>query len=139
MAKNKAPKEMGTKADNEAGRAKALDLAVDQIEKQFGKGSIMHLEGENKINIETIPTGSVSLDIALPFPRTAIPPAFRYAPAVSRRTPVACSMRLSVHPSRPSAIICCFFSSLKTLLMATELIQPLVAVNVSGLAIVGRF
>src|SRR5258705_1666672 len=49
--------------------------------------------------------------------RTAIPAAFRYAPAVSRRTPVACSMRRSVQPSFPSAITCCFFSSFKTLLM----------------------
>ena len=49
--------------------------------------------------------------------RTAIPAAFRYAPAVSRRTPVACSMRRKGHPSFPSAMTCCFFSSLKTLLM----------------------
>jgi recombination protein RecA len=68
MAKSKqAPKEMGKRASSgdEEGRKKALDLAVEQIEKQFGKGSIMHLEGDNKIDIETIPTGSVSLDIAL--------------------------------------------------------------------------
>ncbi len=38
----------------------------------------------------------------------------RYALADSRRTPVAPSMRLSGHSSRPSAITCCFFSSLKT-------------------------
>src|SRR5262249_35866100 len=55
--------------------------------------------------------------------RTAIPTAFRYAPAVSRRTPVACSMRRSVQPSFPSAITCCFFSSFKTLLMPTEPIR----------------
>jgi recombination protein RecA len=68
MAKSKqSPKEMGKRASSgdEEGRKKALDLAVEQIEKQFGKGSIMHLEGDNKIDIETIPTGSVSLDIAL--------------------------------------------------------------------------
>ncbi len=52
-----------------------------------------------------------------PRPRTAIPAAFRYALAVSRRTPVACSMRRSDHPSRPSASTCCFLSSLKTLLI----------------------
>ena len=46
-------------------RQKALDSALGQIERAFGKGSIMHLEGDNKIDIETIPTGSVSLDIAL--------------------------------------------------------------------------
>ena len=67
MAKNKEAKEMGKRASagDEEGRQKALSLAVDQIEKQFGKGSIMHLAGDNKIDIETIPTGSVSLDIAL--------------------------------------------------------------------------
>jgi len=52
--------------------------------------------------------------------RTAIPAARRYAPAVSRRTPVACSIRLSGHPSLPSATTCCFFSVLKTLLIPTE-------------------
>jgi len=68
MAKNKPePKEMGKRASagDEEGRKKALNLAVDQIEKQFGKGAIMHLEGDNKIDIETTPTGSISLDIAL--------------------------------------------------------------------------
>jgi len=47
------------------GKSQALKLAVDQIEKQFGAGSIMRL-GENRhADIETIPTGSVSLDLAL--------------------------------------------------------------------------
>ena len=41
--------------------------------------------------------------------RTPIPAAFRYAPAVSRRTPVSCSMRRKGHPSRPRATTCCFF------------------------------
>jgi len=52
--------------------------------------------------------------------RTAIPAAFRYAPAVSRRTWVACWMRRSDQPSRPRAKTCCFFSSFKTLAMPTE-------------------
>jgi recombination protein RecA len=47
------------------GKHKALGLAVDQIEKQFGKGSIMRLGDNHKIDVETIPTGSISLDIAL--------------------------------------------------------------------------
>ncbi len=58
-------KTMGAKASDDEGKKKALNLAVDQIEKQFGKGSIMHLEGDNKIDVETIRTGSVSLDLAL--------------------------------------------------------------------------
>src|SRR5881409_3993444 len=55
---------------------------------------------------------------------TPIPAAFRYAPAVSRRTPVSCSIRRSGQPSFPSAMTCCFFSSLKTLLMAARLSSP---------------
>ena len=44
---------------------KALDVAISQIEKQFGKGSIMRL-GDTKIEkMEVIPTGSLDLDIAL--------------------------------------------------------------------------
>ncbi len=47
-------------------KMKALDAALAQIEKQFGKGSVMKLgdSGAN-MNIETVPTGSLSLDIAL--------------------------------------------------------------------------
>lgn len=48
-----------------SGKAQALKLAVDQIEKQFGTGSIMRLGDTYKVNVETIPTGSLSLDIAL--------------------------------------------------------------------------
>lgn len=51
--------------DKTAGKSQALNLAIDQIEKQFGKGSIMRLGEEHKINVETVPTGSLSLDIAL--------------------------------------------------------------------------
>jgi recombination protein RecA len=43
----------------------ALSRAVQQIEKQFGKGSVMKLDGENIKPIDGIPTGSLSLDIAL--------------------------------------------------------------------------
>ncbi|MCA9337482.1 recombinase RecA [Candidatus Saccharibacteria bacterium] len=47
------------------GKAKALGLALDQIEKQFGKGSIMKLGEAHATQVECIPTGSLSLDIAL--------------------------------------------------------------------------
>ncbi len=43
---------------------KALELAIAQIEKQFGKGSIMKLGENSKLNIESIPTGALPLDIA---------------------------------------------------------------------------
>jgi recombination protein RecA len=47
-------------------KEKALDLAIEQIEKQFGKGSIMRLgEASAKLAVEVIPTGSLSLDLAL--------------------------------------------------------------------------
>lgn len=47
-------------------KLKALDAALSQIEKQFGKGSIMKLGDSNgNMNVETVPTGSLSLDIAL--------------------------------------------------------------------------
>ena len=47
-------------------KEKALDIAISQIEKQFGKGSIMRLgEASAKVAVEVIPTGSLSLDLAL--------------------------------------------------------------------------
>ncbi len=50
---------------NKSEKSKALDVAISQIEKQFGKGSIMRL-GDTKIEkMEVIPTGSLELDIAL--------------------------------------------------------------------------
>ncbi len=48
-----------------SGKSQALQLAVDQIEKQFGKGSIMLLGESHSANVETIPSGSISLDLAL--------------------------------------------------------------------------
>jgi len=54
------------KTDDAAeGKSKALGLALETIEKQFGKGSIMKLGDSHKINVETIPIGALSLDIAL--------------------------------------------------------------------------
>lgn len=44
---------------------KAIDVAVTQIERQFGKGSIMKLGERTKVNVDVISTGSVSLDAAL--------------------------------------------------------------------------
>lgn len=46
-------------------KKKALESAITQIEKQFGKGSVMRLGENSKLNIEVIPTGSLDLDIAL--------------------------------------------------------------------------
>jgi recombination protein RecA len=46
-------------------RDKALDMALGQIEKQFGKGAIMRMGEEAKVKIASIPTGALSLDLAL--------------------------------------------------------------------------
>jgi len=50
---------------DDSGKNKALGLALESIEKQFGKGSIMKLGDAHKTNVETVSTGSLSLDIAL--------------------------------------------------------------------------
>jgi len=59
MTKNDSQTELTTQ------KRQALELAVAQIEKQFGKGSIMALGKQKKVDVDVIPTGSVSLDIAL--------------------------------------------------------------------------
>jgi recombination protein RecA len=46
-------------------RDKALDVAMSQIEKQYGKGSVMRLGERPHVPIEVIPTGSIALDLAL--------------------------------------------------------------------------
>lgn len=51
--------------DEVSNRKKTLELALAQIEKQFGKGAIMRLGGDTKLNVESISTGAIALDIAL--------------------------------------------------------------------------
>ena len=46
-------------------KAQALETALSQIEKQFGKGAVMRLGQNSTMNVEAIPTGSLALDIAL--------------------------------------------------------------------------
>jgi recombination protein RecA len=48
-----------------ADREKALDTALAQIDRQFGKGSVMRLGDEVRVPLEVIPTGSIALDVAL--------------------------------------------------------------------------
>ena len=50
---------------NNEEKRKALEAAMNQIEKQFGKGSVMKLGNATKMNVEAIPTGSLALDVAL--------------------------------------------------------------------------
>jgi len=65
MAKKAEKPEMPAKATNDEGKLKALGLAMDQITKQFGDGSIMKLGEGHKVNVELIPSGALSLDLAL--------------------------------------------------------------------------
>ena len=71
MAKKNEVKSTDEKVGNEVkqganeGKAKALGLALETIEKQFGKGSIMKLGETHDVDVECTPTGSLSLDLAL--------------------------------------------------------------------------
>lgn len=64
---SKTPKKDAGLADTSTltGKDQALNLAVDQIKKQFGAGAIMQLGSDFKIDVETFSTGSLGLDIAL--------------------------------------------------------------------------
>ncbi|WP_297081960.1 recombinase RecA [uncultured Demequina sp.] len=73
-----------------ADRSKALEAALGQIDRQFGKGSAMRLGEQKRVAVEAIPTGSISLDIALGIgglPRGRIVEI--YGPESSGKTTVA--------------------------------------------------
>lgn len=63
MAVKEKEKDETTNVSSE--REKALKLAIEKIEKDFGKGSIMKLGDKPSVSVEAIPTGSLDLDIAL--------------------------------------------------------------------------
>jgi recombination protein RecA len=65
MAKSKTDSENPDNEKQTSGKAQALTLAMDQIEKQFGKGAIMRMDGGYRLDVETVPTGALSLDLAL--------------------------------------------------------------------------
>ncbi|HSX06420.1 MAG TPA: recombinase RecA [Candidatus Saccharimonadia bacterium] len=65
MAKTTTTKDPVVSVSDGDGKSKALGLALETIEKQFGKGSIMKLGEAHAVNVETTPTGSLSLDLAL--------------------------------------------------------------------------
>ena len=56
---------MGKEQNRTDSKKKALDLALTQIEKQFGKGAIMRLGGDTRLDVEALSTGIISLDKAL--------------------------------------------------------------------------
>jgi len=59
------PKENGKDTKIDSGKTKILEETIKEIQTRFGEGSIMKLGQAKKINVDTIPTGSISLDIAL--------------------------------------------------------------------------
>ena len=66
MAKSKnAAKGSVAQVQDKDERRKALDAAMAQIEKQFGQGAVMRLGDKSQVEIDTIPTGALTLDIAL--------------------------------------------------------------------------
>src|SRR6266404_988687 len=77
-------------ADDRTDRVRAVDLAMSQIEKQFGKGSIMRLGTKEVVPISVISTGSISFDAALGaggFPRGRVVEIF--GPESSGKTTIA--------------------------------------------------
>ena len=62
MAREKAPLPAAAPADD---KKKAIDTAMAQIEKMYGKGSIMRFGDQTNLNVDFIPTGSLALDVAL--------------------------------------------------------------------------
>ena len=64
MAEKKEEKKE-EKKDSRTDREKALELALSQIEKQFGKGAVMKLGQDVKLDVQAIPTGALTLDMAV--------------------------------------------------------------------------
>ena len=56
---------MATQITNSPDKEKALNLVLNQIERTFGKGSIMRLGDATRMKVETISTGAITLDLAL--------------------------------------------------------------------------
>ncbi|MBI2626815.1 MAG: recombinase RecA [Parcubacteria group bacterium] len=67
MAKKQdtSPKTLTEKQKDKDGKNKNIDLAVKEIKEKYGDGSIMRLGEARKVNVDVIPTGSISLDAAL--------------------------------------------------------------------------
>nr|MCR5690632.1 DNA recombination/repair protein RecA [Eubacterium sp.] len=79
--------------EKDSNKLKALESAIAQIEKQYGQGSIMKLGDTSKMKVEAVPTGSLSLDIALGvggIPKGRIVEV--YGPESSGKTTVALHM-----------------------------------------------
>ena len=85
-----APSGKSVTPERAGDKDKALEAALLQIERQFGKGSIMRLGEETRVPVEVIPTGSIALDVALGiggYPRGRIVEI--YGPESSGKTTIA--------------------------------------------------
>ena len=99
MAARKAPAAKTVTND----RNKALEVALSQIDKQFGKGSVMRLGDDNRPPVQVIPTGSLALDVALGIgglPRGRVIEV--YGPESSGKTTVA--LHAVANAQRPGAM-----------------------------------
>jgi recombination protein RecA len=85
-----ATKKKSTSGNAGADRQKALDLAMSQIEKDFGKGAVMRLGDDNRPPIQVISSGNIAINVALGlggFPRGRVVEI--YGPESSGKTTVA--------------------------------------------------
>jgi len=93
MVKTKEKTKESVVSSESKDKGKALDLALTQIEKQFGKGAIMKLGKDFKLNVPAISTGALSLDLALGvggFPRGRVIEVF--GPEASGKTTLTLSI-----------------------------------------------
>ena len=65
VCREERKKSMASEIKMDENKKKALEAAMAQIEKQYGKGSVMKLGDNAKMNVEAVPTGSIGLDLAL--------------------------------------------------------------------------
>ena len=93
MAKTEKKKETVERQTNPEAKKKALDTAIAYLEKEYGAGTVMKLGQKNAMNVESIPTGSLTLDMALGIggvPKGRIIEV--YGPESSGKTTVALSV-----------------------------------------------
>src|SRR5512143_1484871 len=105
-AKSKKSKATGPKtSEMDPGRARALDAVLGNITKRFGEGSIMRLGEATHLQVETIPTGSLALDLALGvggIPRGRVTEIYR--PAKQPCASISCPRHRSAAVWRPTSI-----------------------------------
>src|SRR3546814_3650378 len=93
-----------TVVERDKDKMKALDLALAGIEKAHGKGAVMKMREKGSMDIQTVPTGALALDLALGLgglPRGRVPAL--HAPAPPPPPPLALPLLPAPHrPRRPS-------------------------------------